>query len=301
MSNSRLIVRINDRDALPVRALPHLTGPFDRLASPQRLAEHFSGNDPVFGALQSFRFIGDRLIVARPDEWNLVEMALQKLKEQLDRRFPRKLNPKTGFTEITAEANLAYRRCSVKAIPEGTLVWRDEYEAAFTKAFLWNLDSADTRNNVQPPTVLRFDLPEGATSRETPSVDATTTNTVLDYDRFDLSASELKTILAGFENGTGSALGSSSTSVTRNPSTDDEPGLTKRERQIRAIEAGAKALEYEPSKIPNGGKKAIMNWCKDKHAELFGAGDSPFKDAWKDASRGKRVTMADRAKFAGEW
>jgi hypothetical protein len=43
-----------------------------------------------------------------------------------------------------------------------------------------------------------------------------------------------------------------------------------------------------------------MDWCKSNHAALFGAGDDPFKDAWKVASKDRRVTMADRATFAGE-
>lgn len=81
---------------------------------------------------------------------------------------------------------------------------------------------------------------------------------------------------------------------------EPEAGLTKREQQIRAIEAGADALKYTRTAIPNGGKKAIMEWCKSNHSKLFGVGDDPFKDAWKEASKAKRVTMANRAKFVGE-
>ena len=82
------------------------------------------------------------------------------------------------------------------------------------------------------------------------------------------------------------------------PPTDT--GLSKRERQIRAIEAGADALHYTRTAIPDGGKKAIMDWCKSNDPSLFGAGDAPFTGAGKEASKDKRVTMANRAKFAGE-
>lgn len=76
-------------------------------------------------------------------------------------------------------------------------------------------------------------------------------------------------------------------------------GLTKRERQIRAIEAAADTKGFRRTAIPDGGKKVLREYCKHNHADLFGAGDSPFNDAWKEASP-ERVAMANRAKYAGE-
>lgn len=77
-----------------------------------------------------------------------------------------------------------------------------------------------------------------------------------------------------------------------------DPGLTKRERQIRAIEAAADANGFPRNAVPDGGKKVLREYCKARHSELFGAGDSPFNDAWKEASPG-RVAMAKRATYAG--
>ncbi|WP_147309330.1 hypothetical protein [Cupriavidus taiwanensis] len=90
----------------------------------------------------------------------------------------------------------------------------------------------------------------------------------------------------------------SAASIAPPPDTS-APGLTKRERQIQAIEAAADAKGFPRNAIPDGGKKALRDYCKTNHLDLFGAGDSPFNDAWKEASP-KRVAMANRAKYAGE-
>lgn len=76
-------------------------------------------------------------------------------------------------------------------------------------------------------------------------------------------------------------------------------GLTKRERQIRAIEEAADAKGFPRHAVPIGGKKELREYCKINHSDLFGAGDSPFDDAWKEASPA-RIAIESRAKFAGE-
>lgn len=77
-----------------------------------------------------------------------------------------------------------------------------------------------------------------------------------------------------------------------------DAGLTKRERQIRAIEATADAMNFPRLDVPAGGKTAIKDGCKARYPDLFGAGDDPFLDAWKEASKTGRVGMTDRDKFA---
>lgn len=79
----------------------------------------------------------------------------------------------------------------------------------------------------------------------------------------------------------------------------NDVGITKRERQIQAIESVADELGYDRLQVPDGGKGKIRTTCKSKHAELFGFGDAPFDDAWKEASKANRVRMANRDKFAG--
>ncbi|HDR9271199.1 hypothetical protein ACX84G_21920 [Burkholderia pseudomallei] len=78
-----------------------------------------------------------------------------------------------------------------------------------------------------------------------------------------------------------------------------EGGTTKREQQIRAIEEMADDEGYSRQQIPDGGKTKLRDRCKAEHPGLFGAGDSPFDDAWKAASKANRIAMANRNKFAG--
>lgn len=80
---------------------------------------------------------------------------------------------------------------------------------------------------------------------------------------------------------------------------EHDGGMTKREQQIRAIEDMADKERYPRKQIPNGGKARLRDLCKAAHPGLFGAGDSPFDDAWKAASKANRIVMANRNKFAG--
>lgn len=79
-------------------------------------------------------------------------------------------------------------------------------------------------------------------------------------------------------------------------------GLTKRERQIEAIESKALSLEFNLLSIPDGGKAQLRKLCKSEHIELFGAGDDPFNDAWKQAisCAPPRLRMAKHDLFAGK-
>jgi len=76
-------------------------------------------------------------------------------------------------------------------------------------------------------------------------------------------------------------------------------GLTKREKQIRAIEAMAGQLGLPRLRIPDGGKAALLKQCKAQHPDLFGGGNSPFNDAWKVASKTNRLAMANKDRYAG--
>jgi hypothetical protein len=77
---------------------------------------------------------------------------------------------------------------------------------------------------------------------------------------------------------------------------EDDDGLTQRERQIRAIEQAAIELGFLPLQIPDGGKRKLMEHCKANRADLFGAGDDPFKGAWKAAGR-RRLKMANHERY----
>ena len=80
-----------------------------------------------------------------------------------------------------------------------------------------------------------------------------------------------------------------------------DAGLSKRERQIQAIEASAQAAGYDPLNIPDGGKTKLRGQCMESRPDLFGAGETPFNGAWKDATEmvPPRIRMANHNKYAG--
>lgn len=83
------------------------------------------------------------------------------------------------------------------------------------------------------------------------------------------------------------------------PQIGSAEGLTRRERQICAIEQKAKDAKYDLLMIPTGGKSVLRDICMKTLPELFGAGPDPFNDAWKDAisQEPPRLRMADHDKF----
>lgn len=82
----------------------------------------------------------------------------------------------------------------------------------------------------------------------------------------------------------------------------NEDGLSKREKQIRAIEDAATELGYGRLSIPTGGKTKLRKTCKETRPDLFGFGDDPFNDAWKDANNSvpPRLRMKEHTKFSSK-
>jgi hypothetical protein len=81
------------------------------------------------------------------------------------------------------------------------------------------------------------------------------------------------------------------------PIPKDVAGVTRRERQILAIEAAIKKLGYSALAIPTGGKKKVEQECRSS-PELFGVGVDPFKEAWHKAVKLNRVRTVMHAKYA---
>ncbi|WP_175160581.1 hypothetical protein [Paraburkholderia fynbosensis] len=93
-------------------------------------------------------------------------------------------------------------------------------------------------------------------------------------------------------------VGSVTEAVSRASLRVETIGLKRREQQIRTILAGARELKFDPLKIPNRGKQELRVWCKQNRLDLFGNGDDPFDDAWKEARKRNLVSMANQALFA---
>ncbi|MFM0360428.1 hypothetical protein [Paraburkholderia sediminicola] len=72
-----------------------------------------------------------------------------------------------------------------------------------------------------------------------------------------------------------------------------EPGITKREQQIRAIESKAMERGYICTSVPDGGKTELMKACKGEWPKWFPSDDA-FNGAWKDAGDRLRMTNHDK-------
>ncbi|UYR06904.1 hypothetical protein NQS38_00670 [Ralstonia pseudosolanacearum] len=83
---------------------------------------------------------------------------------------------------------------------------------------------------------------------------------------------------------------------------ENDSGLKTLEQQIRAIEAGADALNFKREAIKRGEKKKLLTWCLEHHPELFEStskhGDSKFIEAWKAASDKDRIISENRDTYA---
>lgn len=73
--------------------------------------------------------------------------------------------------------------------------------------------------------------------------------------------------------------------------------LSKRENQIRTIEAAISKLGLNAMRIPTGQKNNVRDECK-RASKLFGAGIDPFKEAWQEAVNQKRVRMDKHTAYA---
>lgn len=82
------------------------------------------------------------------------------------------------------------------------------------------------------------------------------------------------------------------------PSVESVKELTLfRNNQILVIEASIRELDFDPMKIPNGGKGKVEKLCLTKRRDLFRSKNS-FLEAWKEALRANRIRTEKHAQYA---
>ena len=122
-----VLVQIDGREAIPVRAIPFLTQ--WEVMSPDEVAEALSDDEDChFGAfvgLRAFRIAGGQPIEIPPLFWeNIVSRQLQGISDQIKAS---QVTHATGYS--------AWREAAVKVLPPDAFVWRNEYEPRFKQAF----------------------------------------------------------------------------------------------------------------------------------------------------------------------
>lgn len=118
-----VIIKIEGREAIPVRAIPLLTD--WQTVTPDFLAQALSGDKHYFCfmAMQAYRFVNGE---ALPRRWwaNYVSEPLQALGDEIRA---------TETTDKTGKEQ--WKHESLKKLPAGVYVWRDEFALAHQRHF----------------------------------------------------------------------------------------------------------------------------------------------------------------------
>ena len=120
-----VIVLIDGQEAVPIRALPFLTG---WTMSPDVVAQTFAHRDGWITKLENicaFQLSNDDSYAATlPKEWDGILAELEGLKNMLQ------------ISEQFEDENYpAWRRDSIQLLPPACFVWKDEFEKAFKLAY----------------------------------------------------------------------------------------------------------------------------------------------------------------------
>jgi len=121
-----VVVTIDGREAIPVRAIPFMTG---WTVSPDTLVDELRGSrempklrDPKAYPLTE-RGPAKAML---PKEWDAVAADIRALSERLRTEYG------SGKSEVEYSA---WREQSIRCLPKAVLVWRDEFEASFQRGY----------------------------------------------------------------------------------------------------------------------------------------------------------------------
>lgn len=177
-------VVIGGREAIPVRAIPFITG---GTISPDMVASALAKTDLAqrLESVPAYHLLPDGSVASMlPKEWDGIKADLQILSDKLKAK-----------DQIDNESYPEWRRQSIPLLPPGVFVWKDEFEKRFAKVYsqfhMMLLDErpGDRDLNFSPfiPSELRgvvvegFAIPEETGARASTEKPLTTTerNTLL--------------------------------------------------------------------------------------------------------------------------
>lgn len=217
-----VVILIQGREAIPVRAIPLLTN--WRFMSPDIVAHVLGGtggsNVSVFGDLQAHALVGGRLKTVPKDWW--VQNPLLELNA-----LSKKIKAAEQIDEVGYSA---WKKQSLNELPAGMFVWKDDYQVLHDKNWNdrysiaycalknWNGEQSDEDVESQMPRDLQRDLVD-----ETPlqrqlreSLEVLKRWREPDYSPF-MSEDQQYLVMAGFEHllsGTAPALDIATLAVT---------------------------------------------------------------------------------------
>lgn len=121
-----VIITIKGREAVPVRAIPLLTD--WEVLSPDELAQALTSEDvfaPQFKNLRAYRLDGNFIKAVNPNWW--ANFPVRELKALSDRIGHGEITHETGYDEWRPE--------SLRKLPAGVFLWRNEFEGCFWRKF----------------------------------------------------------------------------------------------------------------------------------------------------------------------
>lgn len=128
MNDKRLTIWINEREALPVRAIPHVAKWIRFL--PNKVAEYFAREETVSPIargrvlIDAYHLSGKTPIQVMPSEWEAVVARTEGFEaETLKQYGSDDLGEKIGYN--------AWRDGATAKLPEGVFVWLDDFERLF--------------------------------------------------------------------------------------------------------------------------------------------------------------------------
>lgn len=120
-----LVIKVGKRDALPVRAIPYVSG---WTISPDVVAKNFAREEASpFEKLENtdtYHLVEGEPVKLLPKEWDRYVAALQGLEAELREKFP---NDDRGYAAWVAQ--------SVAKLPAGVFVWLEEFTADFDRDY----------------------------------------------------------------------------------------------------------------------------------------------------------------------
>lgn len=125
MTNKTLVVQVKRRDALPVRAIPYVTG---WKISPDDVARHFAkGIGPPFAQLtnvSAYHLVDNVAVKVMPKEWDAYVAELDGLEAELKSKY---VDNDQGYA--------VWRKHAVSILPEAAFVWLNKFRTEFLKDF----------------------------------------------------------------------------------------------------------------------------------------------------------------------
>ncbi len=218
-----VIVEIDGRQAIPVRAIPLLTN--WTTMGPDELAKAFARHGIRWQSyeLQAFRTEKNRTLPISPAWWrNFCRKELEALADDIKARAVTYAN---GYRD--------WQRASLLKLPAGSFVWKDEYESAYARAF--------------GPDGTLFISDLGEVMPE----DDQAKHVALDYDPFVPEAGISDAVMEGFEPMDNASQSDPPTSVAQ-----PEPTETTEQRQDRrlklCVDGGLTMDKTALSRLPKG-------------------------------------------------